>query len=162
LEATSGSDSVEKTNSLSIDDITKAVSDVVEAKLEDLKETHAALSKTVIEVAKAEMEKADNKDEEEKEIAKAKEDEDKEKEIAKEQKDEETEISSIKRGLSELTALVKVSLPIRKGEGSEKHKEDSRDNEDEEKEDFTKTDKYRNATPTDKLGMLLDAAGHKD
>jgi len=160
LEATS-TDSVEKSVGLSVDDITKAVSDVLDAKLEDLKETQVALSKTVIEVAKVEMEDADNKKEEE--IAKAKEDADEEaeKEIAKSKEDEETKISSIERGLSALTDLVKDSLPIRKGRGSEEHKEDNRDNSD-EAEDFTKGDKYRNATPTDKLGMLLDAAGHKD
>jgi len=160
LEATS-TDSVEKSVGLSVDDITKAVSDVLDAKLEDLKETQVALSKTVIEVAKVEMEDADNKKEEE--IAKAKEDADEEaeKEIAKSKEDEETKISSIERGLSALTDLVKDSLPIRKGRGSEEHKEDNRDNSD-EAEDFTKGDKYRNATPSDKFGMLLDAAGHKD
>jgi len=61
----------------------------------------------------------------------------------------------LEKSIATLADTIKTALPIRKGVGSEKHKEDIRGNKDED-EDITKSAEYQKLSPLDKLKALYD------
>jgi len=160
---------------ISLDDVKKAVSECLSTSFNELKETLEAFTKSVSEVtkAKAEEEVAKAKEEVEEakeEVAKAKEDVDVEvakakeeveevkEEVAKAKEEDDTKISELQRSLEALSTLVKTTLPIRKGVGSEAHKEDSRKSKSEDKELARSEKMGKIQNPGDKLRYMFDLA----
>ena len=162
LEATSPdtTEDVSK-SSVSIDDITKAINDSIGNLIGEIKETVTALSEVVVDVSKSKVADESKKEDISKSADKEEDKEDSEdKDIARGKEDvkENPEILEIRKGLSDLKSLISDNLPIRKGVGSEDHKEDERDVEKNlsDKEQFLRSDKYTKAAPGEKLGMLMD------
>ncbi len=158
-KAIEGEGSVAK--SLTLEDIVKAVDSVFEARFTDIKESVVALASTAKDVVeKSAKKEADETIEKEKE-------EDKEVDIEKsadkvEKKEdapakEDDRITSLERSIAGLAEAVKSTLPIRKGVGSESHKEDIR-GEKAEDEDITKSAKYKALSWSEKLQALNDRA----
>ena len=160
LEATS-TDTVEDVSksSVSIDDITKAINDSIGNLIGEIKETVTALSEVVVDVSKSKVADESKKEDISKSVDENKYEkkEDETKEISK-SVDEDKEILEIRKSLSDLKSMISNNLPIRKGVGFDEHKEDERDVEKNlsEKEKFLRSDKYKEAAPGDKLGMLMD------
>jgi hypothetical protein len=160
LEATSPdiTEDVSK-SSVSIDDITKAINDSIGNLIGEIKETVTALSEVVVDVSKSKVADESKKEDISKSVDENKYEkkEDETKEISK-SVDEDKEILEIRKSLSDLKSMISNNLPIRKGVGFDEHKEDERDVEKNlsEKEKFLRSDKYKEAAPGDKLGMLMD------
>jgi phage head maturation protease len=170
VEATTSDPSIAKSQTL-VEDIAKAVEGVFEAKFEDIKETVVALSKSTKEAVDkdAEIKKSAEADKEEKDEEKKieksagdKEDKEEKKELkieksAEKEDSKDTEIAELRRGISDLGKMLKDNLPIRKGLGAEEHKEDERGKEKEEDSgDITRSEKYKESNPFEKLDMFLD------
>jgi phage head maturation protease len=156
VEATTADPSIAK--SLTLEDVVKGVEGVFEAKFEDIKETVVALSKSTKEAVDkdAEIKKSAGETEEKEELKIEKKEElEIEKSAEPDAKDEK--IASLERSIGELTKVVKDNMPIRKGQGAEEHKEDKRGIEkNEDSTDITRSEKYKEANPFDKLDMFLD------
>ena len=178
LEATEGTGK-ELAKSLTLADIVKGVDGVFEARFNDIKETVVALSKSTKEAVDADetiKKSAVNEDVNEDGSVKGEdedEDEDVERSAGTDEKEEkkelkieksaekedskDTEIAELKRSIADLGKMLKDNLPIRKGLGAEDHKEDTRGTESEEDtDDITRSEKYKEANPFDKLDMFLD------
>ena len=70
---------------------------------------------------------------------------------------EDSRVDKLERSIEALTETVKTAIPIRKGLGSEDHKEDIR-GEKAEDIDITKSAEYQKLSPLDKLKALYDQA----
>jgi hypothetical protein len=155
VQATDGS-AVAKT--LNLDDIVKAVDGIFETRFNDIKETVVALvevSKEIVEKsAKTKEDGKDLKKEDEKKIEKSAEDTEK---VEKETPAEDSRMDKLERSIEGLTETIKSTLPIRKGVGSEIHKEDIRGDKKEDG-DITKSTEYQKLNPLDKLKALYDQA----
>jgi phage head maturation protease len=180
LEATDGTGKQDVAKSLTLDDIVKGVDGVFEARFNDIKETVVALSKSTKEAVDADEtikksavnedvnedgsvkgEDEDEDDEVERSAGEDKEVKEEKKELkieksAEKEDEKDTEIAELKRGIADLGKMLKDNLPIRKGLGSESHKEDERGEKSEESDDITRSEKYKEANPFDKLDMFLD------
>ena len=163
------------TSGISIDDVKKAMTECLSTSFNELKETLEAFAKSVSEVAKAkadeEVAKAKDEAKEEveevkEEVAKAKEEveevtrakEENDEEVAKAKEEEDNKISELQRSLDSLSTLVKDTLPIRKGVGSEEHKEDNRKLTSEDKNLARSEKMSKMDNPGDKLRYMFDLA----
>ena len=116
---------------------------------------------------KAEKEAAAQKEEDAEKAAEKKEDEKEKVTKAADNGELGAEVKRMSESVASLKTLVEKTLPMRRAEGSESHKEDNREQKEEEK-DVTKSQEFKDkkgVDPVGRLKMLLgkaDEAGEKE